>query len=86
MILFLMHTDKYHAILPYSHHSKVVLTSNEMPNIKMDTGIASRIVSYHHVSHFTDDEKMVDHSKHVYLKDKDLLSTLIDNEQLKMQS
>ena len=37
------------------HHSKVVLTSNEMPNIKMDTGIASRIVSYHHVSHFTDD-------------------------------
>jgi len=58
------------------HHSKVVLTSNEMPNIKIDTGITSRIVSYQHISHFTDNKHEVDPKKYIYQKDKDLLNKL----------
>ena len=65
------------------HHSKVVLTSNEMPSIKMDTGVASRIVSYNHVAHFTEDVNKVDYSKYIFQKDKDLLSKINNSDILK---
>ena len=65
------------------HHSKVILTSNELPSIKMDTGVASRIVSYNHIAHFTDEKHKVDHKNHVFLKDKDLLSKINNSDTLK---
>ena len=32
------------------HNSKVILTSNELPNIKIDSAVSSRIVSHIEVS------------------------------------
>lgn len=59
--------------------SKLVITANNMPNIKMDSGIARRIKAYQHNSHFTDNIKDVDESKHIYLKNKQLLSSIKNN-------
>ena len=58
------------------HHSKVVLTSNELPSVKIGSGITSRIVSYNHIAHFTDDASKVDYAKYIFPKDKDLLSKI----------
>ena len=60
----------------FTHKSKVVATSNEFPNIQIDSGTKRRIRAYTHESEFVDDESKVDKSKHVYLKVKDLLSSL----------
>ena len=40
-------------------------------------------MSYNHISLFTDDKSKIDHSKHIYKKDKNLLSTINDNDTLK---
>lgn len=60
----------------FTHKSKVVATSNEFPNIQIDSGTKRRIRAYTHESEFVDDESRVDKSKHIYLKVKDLLSSL----------
>ena len=41
-----------------------------MPNIKIDTGVSRRILSYTHKSSFVDDPKDVDESHQIYLKDR----------------
>jgi hypothetical protein len=56
------------------HFSKPILTMNVMPNVKSDSGIARRLKGYEHKSKFVDDAKDVDESKHIYLKDKLLLT------------
>ena len=56
----------------FQHYSKAIITANTMPNIKVDTGTARRFKGYTHQSKFTDDEKLVDEKKHIYLKDKKL--------------
>lgn len=58
------------------HNSKCIVTSNTMIAIKVDTGVERRWRGYTHSSEFTDDRNKVDESKHIYLKDKDLLSKL----------
>jgi len=58
----------------FSHKSKIIATSNEMPNIKIDTGTSRRIIAYTHKSKFVDDVDDVDESKNIYLKNKNLLS------------
>lgn len=55
-----------------NHYSKPILTMNNMPNIKMDSGIARRLKGYEHVSKFVDNPCEVDESKHIYLKNKHL--------------
>jgi len=62
-------------------HSKLICTSNSMPNILIDSGSSRRLIAYEHVSEFTDDASKVDHSKNIYKKDKSLLDKL-DSEML----
>ena len=56
--------------------SKAIITANNMPNIKIDTGTTRRILSYTHKSSFIDNPKDVDETKHIYLKDKNLIEKL----------
>ena len=62
-------------------HSKLICTSNAMPNILIDSGSSRRLIAYEHVSEFVDDQNKVDHSKNIYKKDKSLLDKL-DSEML----
>lgn len=57
-------------------HCKLILTSNDMPSIKIDTGTSRRIISYQHMSKFVDNEEDVDEDNHVYLKNKHLLNEI----------
>ena len=51
------------------HNSLVVCTSNELPNIKWDTGTRRRVRSYEHKVRFTNDENEVDESKGIHKVD-----------------
>ena len=64
------------------HNSKVICTSNEMPNFQIDTGVSSRILAYNHISLFTENEKLIDESKNIYKCDKDLINKLEKSELL----
>lgn len=61
---------------------KLILTSNDLPAIKIDSGSKRRIRSYTHKSKFVDDPKAVDPSKHIYLKDKNLLERIRKDDEL----
>ena len=56
----------------FRHHSLCIGTSNELPNMRQDTGIKRRVVAYEHKSLFTNDEKKVDEKNHVYKADVNL--------------
>ena len=58
------------------HYSKAFITANTMPNFKIDSGVARRFRGYTHSSKFTDDAKEIDHKKHIYIKDVDLLNKI----------
>ena len=58
------------------HLSKVILTSNELPNIRIDTGVSSRIVSHTHRSYFTENINDVDEEKYIFLRNNNLISTI----------
>jgi hypothetical protein len=60
----------------FRHCSKMVFTSNTFPNIKIDSGSIRRVDSYTHQSKFTKDKSIVDESKHIYLRDDNLLSNI----------
>ncbi len=49
-----------------------------MPNFKIDTGMIRRFKAYYHASLFTDNVAEVNESKHIYLKDKSLLTKIKD--------
>ena len=51
------------------HISKVVLTSNELPNIRIDTGVSSRIASRTHRSFLTENDDDVDEEKYIFKRD-----------------
>ena len=74
-----LYQDGQHDIL---FNSKFIFTSNEMPNIKIDTGIIRRLEVYEHKSKFVDDEKEVNETKNIYLKDKYLISKIRENNNL----
>ncbi len=61
------------------HDSKVICTSNEMPNLQIDTGTESRILAYNHISKFVDSNDEVDVSKHYYKGDKKLIDKITKN-------
>jgi hypothetical protein len=62
----------------FRHYSIPIFTSNNMPNLKVDSGIIRRLNSYTHKSKFVDDADEVDESNHIYLKDSNLLQKLKD--------
>ena len=69
----------------FHHHSKMIFTSNTFPSIKIDSGSFRRIDAYTHTSSFvkTDKANLIDHSKHIYAVDKDLIANIKkDNELL----
>ncbi len=43
----------------FKHFSKLVISANTFPNIKIDTGVARRIDSFTHTSEFTKDKQNV---------------------------
>jgi len=65
------------------HDSKVICTSNEMPNLQIDTGTESRILAYNHISKFVDSKDEVDISKHCYKGDKKLIDKVLNNNSYK---
>jgi len=62
------------------HKAKVIHTSNDMPNLKIDTGSDSRIIAYNHMSTFVDNDKEVNEKKFIFKKDKQLLDRVRNNE------
>lgn len=61
------------------HNAKVVLTANDLPNIRIDSGTENRIVSHEHRSFFTDDHTEIDESIYIFKKDKKLLDKINRN-------
>jgi hypothetical protein len=59
-----------------NHYSKCIVTANTMPNVRIDTGVSRRIVSYTHQSQFVEDANKVNEKKGIYIKDEKLLKTL----------
>ena len=66
-----------------THMAKPVFTANTMPNFKPDDAMRRRINAITHKSTFVDDENDCNPSKHIYLKDKDLLENIKNNNGLK---
>jgi len=62
-----------------NHYAKCICTSNDMPSIKIDSGIKRRFIGYTHMSEFVDDVKQVDEKKNIFLKDKNLLEKMKSN-------
>ena len=65
-----------------SFTAKLFCTSNEMPSIRQDSGVQRRILAYYFTSEFVDDKKLVNENKHIYLKNKELLNQIKENEGL----
>jgi hypothetical protein len=66
-----------------THLSKVILTSNELPNIRIDTGVSSRIVSHTHRSFFTENDDEVDEEKYIYKRNNNLINEINNNDAYK---
>lgn len=58
----------------FQHYSKMVITANTFPNIKIDSGSIRRIDSYTHVSKFVKDISEVNEKNNIYLANKDFLN------------
>ena len=66
-----------------THGSKLITTSNTIPNFIVDSGMIRRIDAYEQKSTFVDDPKIVNESKLVFLKDKLLKQRIADSTELK---
>ena len=66
----------------FKHMSKVCMTANTMPKIKMDSGVVRRIEAFKHTSIFTNEVDKVDEEKRIFKKDEKLLSAVEENEDL----
>lgn len=66
----------------FNHNALPVFTANIMPNIDVDSGVKRRFRGYEHTSEFVTDKSKVDESKHIYLRDRDLLETIKNNKLL----
>jgi hypothetical protein len=58
------------------HFSKCMVTSNEMPNFRVDTGMTRRIKAYTHQSKFVKTKDEVKESENIYLEDSNFLSKM----------
>ncbi len=61
------------------HYAKVISTLNEIPKFINSTAMHRRIDAITGKSFFTDNEKEVNESKNIYLKDKNLKESIIQN-------
>jgi len=76
-------TRLYHdGACEFNHKSKIIGTSNGMPNIIIDSGTKRRIKAFTHKSKFVDDIKDVNEEKNIYLKNKSLLDDIISHQLL----
>lgn len=66
----------------FPHYSKLFGTANTMPIIPIDSGTERRIQGYTTMSEFTDDKNKVDESKHIYLKDSNMIENFKKDEDL----
>jgi hypothetical protein len=67
----------------FKHYSKICMTANTMPKIKMDQGVIRRIEAYNHkTSKFVDTDEEVNEQQHMYKKDLNLLKKLEENDEL----
>ena len=64
------------------HYSKCIITSNDMPNIRVDSGTFRRIKAYTHQSKFVKTKEEVDESKNIYLEDSNFLEKFSSDEML----
>ena len=62
----------------FKHNSIAITTANTMPQIIVESGTTRRIIAGTHVSHFTDIKSKLDSSKHIYLKDEDIIEKLTE--------
>ena len=65
------------------HRSKLICTSNTIPNFDTDSGIVRRIRSYEQTSRFTEVDSEIDESKHIYKVNKSLKKDIEDSIELK---
>lgn len=66
----------------FDHKSKILSTSQNFPNIQIDTGTMRRIKAITCKSKFVDDVSEVDESKNIYLKDYTILETIRESDEL----
>lgn len=66
----------------FTHTAKLIGTMNSIPNVKIDGGVERRVEAHNPRSEFTDDVSKVDKSKNIYLKDRTLLATLTNSDEL----
>jgi phage/plasmid-associated DNA primase len=66
----------------FEHNGLPVFTANQLPNIKMDSGVKRRFRGCNHLSKFVSDPKLVNESKNIYLKDRDFLDNIVQDELL----
>lgn len=66
----------------FKHYTKLILTANTFPNIKIDTGTERRIIAYSHSSKFTDKESEVNEKKHIYLQNNKLIDDFENDTEL----
>lgn len=59
----------------FKHHSKIIITANTFPNIKVDSGTVRRIDSFNHQSHFVKVQSEVDENNNIYLANLDFLKS-----------
>jgi hypothetical protein len=61
------------------HYSKCIITSNEMPNFRVDSGMSRRIKAFTHEAKFVKTKAEVNEQENIFLEDADLISK-INNE------
>lgn len=64
------------------HYSKCIITSNEMPNFKVDSGMSRRIKAYTHKAKFVKSKKEVNEDENIFLEDADLITKISSDEML----
>ncbi len=65
-----------------THYSKTIITSNEMPNFRTDSGMSRRMKATTHEAKFTKNKKDVNEDEHIYLEDADLISKITSDTML----
>lgn len=58
------------------HNATPIFTMNSLPNFIVDSGMTRRILTYTHLSKFTDKREELDENNNIYLKDKTISSNL----------
>lgn len=64
------------------HYSKCIITSNEMPNFRVDSGMSRRIKALTHEAKFVKTKKEVNEDEKIFLEDVNLISKVTSDEML----